>query len=69
MFVVADQAAVRVGGQRGLAGAGQAEEQRGFAVAADIGAAMHRQHAAAGQFQFITVKIDFLISPAYSCRR
>ena len=49
VLVVADQPAMRVGGQRRLAGAGQAEEQRDVALAADIGAAMHRQHAAVGQ--------------------
>ena len=46
VLVVADQLAMRIGRQRGLAGAGQAEEQRDVALAADIGAAMHRQHAA-----------------------
>ena len=50
VLVIADQRAVRVAGQGGLAGAGQAEEQgdvTGAAVggAADVGAAMHGQHA------------------------
>ena len=49
VLVVADQAAVRVGGQRRLAGAGQAEEQRDVFLGADIGAAMHRQDALGGQ--------------------
>ena len=42
VLVVADQRAVRVGRQRGLAGAGQAEEQRAVAVRPDIGRAVHR---------------------------
>ncbi len=42
VLVVADQDAVRVGGQRGLAGAGEAEEQRALAVLADVGRAVHR---------------------------
>jgi hypothetical protein len=45
VLVVADQRAVRVGGQRGLAGAGQAEEQRDVAGGPDIGRAVHRHHA------------------------
>ena len=45
VLVVADQHAVRIGRQRGLAGAGEAEEQRHVAVLADIGRAMHRHHA------------------------
>ena len=44
-LVVADQRAVRIGRQRGLAGAGQAEEQRAVAVLADVGRAVHRHHA------------------------
>ena len=42
VLVIADQRAVRIGRERGLAGAGQAEEQRTVAVRADIGRAMHR---------------------------
>ena len=49
VLVVADQRAVRIGRQRGLAGAGQAEEDRGVAVRADIGRAVHRHHALGGQ--------------------
>ena len=45
MLVIADQAALGVAGKGGLAGAGEAEEQRGITLDADIGAAMHRQHA------------------------
>ena len=42
-FVVADERAVRVGRQRGLAGARQAEEQRALlAVRRDVGRAVHR---------------------------
>ena len=42
VLVVAEQRAVRIGGQRGLAGAGEAKEQRGIAVGADVGRAVHR---------------------------
>ena len=42
MLVVADQRAMRIGGERGFAGAGEAEEDRRVAVLADIGRAMHR---------------------------
>ena len=45
VLVVADQAAVRVGRERRLARAAQAEKQRHVAVFADVGRAMHRQHA------------------------
>ena len=45
VLVVADQGAVRIGRERGLARAGQAEEQRAVAVLADIGRAVHRHHA------------------------
>ena len=49
VLVVTDQRALRVGRQRGLAGAGQAEEHRGVAVGPDIGRAVHRHHALFGQ--------------------
>ena len=49
MLVVADQLAVGVGGQGGLAGAGQAEEDGGVAVLADVGGAVHREDALLGQ--------------------
>ena len=45
VLVVADQNAVGIGGERGLAGAGEAEEQRDVAVMPDIGRAVHRHHA------------------------
>ena len=51
VFVIADQRALRIGGERGLAGAGQAEEDRGVAVGADIGRAVHRHHALLGQVE------------------
>ena len=50
-LVVADQDAVRIGRERGLAGAGQAEEQRAVAVLADVGRAMHRHHALRRQIE------------------
>ena len=42
MLVVADEGAVRIGRERRLAGAGEAEEDRRVAVAAGVGRAMHR---------------------------
>ena len=50
-LIVADQDAVRVGRQRGLAGAGQAEEQRALALVADIGRAVHRHDVLRGQIE------------------
>ena len=44
VLVVADQGPRAVRRQRGLAGAGEAEEDRGVALGADIRRAMHRQH-------------------------
>ena len=49
MLVIADQLAVRVGGEGGLAGAGETEEHGGVAVRADVGGAVHREHALLGQ--------------------
>ncbi len=40
-----------IGRERGLAGAGEAEEQRDVAVLADIGRAMHRHHALRRQIE------------------
>ena len=45
MLVVADQRARRIGRQRRLAGARQAEEHRRVAGRPDIGRAVHRHHA------------------------
>ena len=42
VLVVADERAVRVGRERRLAGAGEAEKDRGIAVLAGIGRAVHR---------------------------
>ena len=50
-LVVADQGAVRIGRERGLAGAGEAEEQRAVAVLADVGRAVHRHHALRRQIE------------------
>ena len=47
--VVANQLAAGVGGQGGLAGAGQAEEQRDVALGADVRRTVHRQHALGGE--------------------
>ena len=44
MLIIADQGARRVGGQRGLAGAGKPEKYGRFAVRADIGRAVHAHH-------------------------
>ena len=51
MLIVADEHAVRIGRERGFAGAGEAEEQRDVAVLADIGRAMHRHHALCRQIE------------------
>ena len=49
MLVVADELAVGVGGEGGLAGAGEAEEHGGVARGADVGGAVHGEHAHLGQ--------------------
>src|SRR5436305_6296972 len=49
MLVVADQRAAGIGGERGLAGARQAEEDRSIAVRADVRRAVHRHDAVDGQ--------------------
>ena len=49
MLVIADQAAAGIGGERRLAGAGKSEEQRGHAIGADVGRAVHGKHVALGQ--------------------
>ena len=46
VLVVADQRAVRIGRERGLAGAGEAEEDRDVAFGSDVRRAVHRQHVA-----------------------
>ncbi len=45
MFIIADQRAAGIGGQRRLAGARQAEEHRGIALGADVGRTVHRHDA------------------------
>ena len=50
MLVVADELAVRVGGQSGLAGAGQAEEDSGLmGLGIHVGGAVHGQDVLLGQ--------------------
>ena len=49
VLVVTDQGARGVGGQGGLARAGQAEENSAFAIRSDVGGAVHRHHALFGQ--------------------
>ncbi len=49
MLVVADERAGGIGRERGLAGAGEAEEQGHVAVRPDVGAAVHGHHAGLGQ--------------------
>ncbi len=49
VLVVADQRALGIGGERRLAGAGKAEEQRHIAARPDIGRAVHRHHAVGRQ--------------------
>jgi hypothetical protein len=60
VLVVADEVAFRVGGQRGLAGAGKAEEQRDAAIFADVGGAVHGQHVLAGQQEVLHGEHGFL---------
>src|SRR5437763_1727072 len=49
VFIVADEQALRISGKSGLAGAGEAEEQGGFAFPARIGRAMHGKDIALRQ--------------------
>ena len=49
VLVVANEGAVRVGGERRLAGAGEAEKDRRIALLADVGRAMHRHDVLRGQ--------------------
>ena len=49
VFVVADQSAIWVGGERRFPGAGQAEEQCGVATFADVRGAVHREYVALRQ--------------------
>src|SRR6516165_9681860 len=49
VFVVADQPAFRIGGERRLARARQTKEQSRPAVGADVGRTVHRKDAALGQ--------------------
>src|SRR5690606_39422119 len=49
VLVVTDQLALGVGGEGGLAGAGEAEEDRHVTVLADIGGAVHGGDALEGQ--------------------
>jgi len=51
VLVVANQRAVGIGRERGLAGAGQSEKQRHIAVPADVGGAVHRHHAVRRQIE------------------
>ena len=46
VLVVAEQSAFRIGRERRLAGAGQAEEHGRVALLADVGRAVHRHHRA-----------------------
>src|SRR5438445_12320515 len=49
VFVVADEIAGRIGGERGFSGSGKSEEQGAHAIVADIGRAVHREHMALRQ--------------------
>jgi hypothetical protein len=49
VLVVADQPAVWIGGERGLARAAQSEEDRHVAVLADVGRAVHGEHTLLGE--------------------
>ena len=63
MLVVADQGPGRIRGKRRLSGPGQAEEDGGVAVGADIGRAMHRQDALGGK-QVVEHREDRLLDLA-----
>src|SRR5271165_5254871 len=60
VLVIADQAARGIGRQRRLAGAGEAEEQRGDTVGPDVGRAMHRKNIALRQYEIHHPKDGFL---------
>ena len=60
MLVVADQPALRIGGKRGLASAGEAEKQRRDAICPDVGRAVHGKNAALGQQKIHHAKNGFL---------
>src|SRR5256886_15746023 len=49
VLVIPDEGSLRVGGERRLPRARQAEEQRDVACPAEVGGAVHREHAALGQ--------------------
>lgn len=44
VLVITDELAVGVGRKRGLAGAGETEENSGIPILADVGGAMHGEH-------------------------
>ena len=60
MLVIADQPAVRIGGERGFAGAGEAEEQRRLAVCADVRRAVHGEDVALRQQKIHHAEDGFL---------
>src|SRR5262249_33299720 len=60
VLVVADQPAFGIGGQRGLARAGEAEEERGLAGGAQVGRAVHREDALLRQEEIEDRKDRFL---------
>ena len=60
MFVIADQRARRIGRQRGLSSAGEAEEHGGITLRTDIGGAMHG-HDALGRQQVVQHREDRLL--------
>src|SRR5262249_9866827 len=49
VFVVANEPALGIGGNRGLAGAGKPEIEGGHAVPPHVGPAVHRKHVSLGQ--------------------
>ena len=60
VLVVAEQNSMRIGRQRGLAGAGQAEKQRALAFMADVSRAVHRHDALRRQVEIERGEYRFL---------
>ena len=64
MFVVADEAAVRISGQGSLAGAGETEEDRGVAVLPDVGRTVHGEHILLVRKDVVEYREDTLLDLA-----
>src|ERR1035441_3373541 len=60
VLVIANQAAAGIGGERSVPRAGKSEEQRGNAIGADVGRAVHGKHVALGKHEVHHPKDDLL---------